>query len=80
MIIDKINSENCESSVHWSLIKDGTTKCETKIDPDDISVEVLARKRVISEIDKTEELYKCDICNFSTKHEQNLRIHKKWFK
>jgi len=49
---------------------------QAEIDPDDISVEIIARKRLISEIDKPEELYKCDVCDFSTKHQQNLRIHK----
>ena len=73
-IVDRV------SMVHGSLIKDGTTEFQTKMDPDDISVDVIARKRLISEIDKAEEIFKCETCDFSTKHQRNLRIHKKRLK
>ena len=69
--------DNCGSMVLGSLIKDETTEFKTEMDPDDISVDVIARKRLNSEIDKPEEIFKCDICDFSTKHQRNLRIHKK---
>jgi len=43
-----------------------------------MSVDAIARKRLISEIDETEKLFKCDVCNFSTMHQQNLRVHQGW--
>ena len=63
-----------------SLVKDGTTEFQPEMDPDDISVDVIARKRLISEVDKPEEIFKCDVCDFSTKYQRNLRIHKKRLK
>ena len=70
-------------SSHGSHTKDGTNELKqnefkTEVHPDDISVEVIARKRLISEIEQTEKLFKCDLCSFSTKHEQNLRVHQEW--
>ena len=61
-----------------SSIKDRTNVYQRDIDPVDISVAVIARKRLISEINETEKLFKCDLCDFSTKHEQNLRVHQEW--
>ena len=65
-----MNSDHFGSST-----KDRTNEYQTKIDPVDVSVAVIARKRLISEIGGTEKLSKCDICICSTMHQQNLRVH-----
>ena len=96
------------TDVNWSvcrfLIEEQIPDSSRKIDPDDISIDVIAKKKLISGTKKTEkwvvgdlpntfycietdvlcetpteELYKCDICGFSSKHEQNIRIHKRRF-
>ena len=51
----------------------------TKVETNDFSPEQNQNANNIARNDKAQKLYKCDICSFSAKHPQNLRVHKERF-